>query len=71
MPPRIQVFYCLKTNRGIKRFLNARFLKQASVESYVLTPKDDQKNGDTNVKTKFQITMANQQKSIKQRAKLK
>ena len=41
-------------------FLSMFAFIKVSVESSVLTPKDVQKNRDTNVKTKVQITMADQ-----------
>ena len=39
-------------------FLSMFALIKVSIETSVLTPKDVQKNGDTNVKTKVQITKA-------------
>ena len=41
-------------------FLSMFAFIKVSVESSVLTPKDVQKNRDMNVKTKVQITMADQ-----------
>ena len=41
-------------------FLSMFAFIKVSVESSVLTPKDVQKNRDTNVKTKVQITKADQ-----------
>ena len=44
---------------------HAELIENFSVESSVLTPKDVQKSRDTNVKTKVQITKADQSREWK------